>query len=166
MEILISGAKVMATVLRHLLSTADGETAPAIFMHCTTGNNRTGIFISLLLLLLDVPTELIIREYTLSNAGLAPTKHVNVERLLRKGAFAEYGEAEAKRKCERMVGAREESMWALLEEVDRRWGGADKYFEGIVGLTSEEIERLKTVLTAEGDGDLSLETGSQLPSNQ
>ena len=159
-EILTSGAPVMATVLRHLISTANTTPAPAIFMHCTTGNNRTGIFISLLLLLVDVPQELIIREYTLSNAGLAPTKHINVERLLKKGAFEEYGAVEARRKCERMVGARGESMSALLAEVERRWGGADGYFGDVVGLTAEEVGRIRRVLTAEGEGDLGSKTGT------
>jgi protein tyrosine/serine phosphatase len=116
-------------------------------MHCTTGNNRTGVFISLLLLLLGVPESTVVEEYTLSEKGLAPTKHINVERLLKKGAFEEYGHDEARRKCERMVGARPESMWALIEEVKRRWGGPEGYFEEDVGLSKEEIERLKMVLT-------------------
>ncbi|KAF2832420.1 hypothetical protein CC86DRAFT_89273 [Ophiobolus disseminans] len=157
-EILTSGAPAMVTVLRHLLSTASTTPPPAFFMHCTTGNNRTGIFISLLLLLLDVPQNFIIREYTLSNAGLAPTKHINVERLLKKGAFQDYGEIEARRKCERMVGAREESMAALLAEVESRWGGAEGYFGGVVGLASEEIRSVRQILTADGEAGLSLET--------
>jgi hypothetical protein len=155
-DILTCGAPVMAAVLRHVVSTVP---RPAIFMHCTTGNNRTGVFIALLLLLLDVPAELIVHEYALSNVGLAPTKHINVERLLKKGAFSEYGIVEARRRCERMVGARDESMSALLTEVESKWGGADGYFGGVVGLTAGEICRVKEVLTAEGEGDLSLETG-------
>jgi protein tyrosine/serine phosphatase len=123
-------------------------------MHCTTGNNRTGVFISLLLSLLGVPAECIVQEYTLSEVGLAPTRHVNVERLLQKGAFVEYGPEEAKRKCERMVGARAESMEALLVEVERRWGGAGGYFEQLAGLSAEEVTRVREVLTADGEGDL------------
>lgn len=161
-DVLTSGAPVMATVLRHVLSTADATPPPAVFMHCTTGNNRTGIFVSLLLVLLGVPRELIVHEYTLSNAGLAPTRHVNVERLLKKGAFVEYGEIEARRKCERMVGARQESMLALLVEVERKWGGAEGYFDGVVGLTKGETESVKRILTIEGEGDLGLETGPHL----
>jgi protein tyrosine/serine phosphatase len=155
-DILTCGAPVMATVLRHVISTVP---RPAIFMHCTTGNNRTGVFISLVLLLLGVPAELIIHEYTLSNVGLAPTKHINVERLLKKGTFSKCGIVEARRKCERMVGARVESMRALLAEVNSKWSGAEGYFRGVVGLTAEEIRRVKEVMTVEGEGVLSLETG-------
>ncbi|ORX93924.1 protein-tyrosine phosphatase-like protein, partial [Clohesyomyces aquaticus] len=124
-EILTAGAPTFRTILTRLLdvvppvpspSNIDPVTAsttptpgPALFLHCTTGNNRTGSFIALLLLLLGVPPSSICHEYALSDLGLAPTRHINVERLLKKGAFGEYELAEARRKCERMVGAREES---------------------------------------------------------
>lgn len=162
-EILTSGATMMRTVIRHLLDSYTSEKAPpALFMHCTTGNNRTGIFISLLLLLLHVPRDLIVYEYTLSERGLAPTRHINVDRLLKKGAFQEHGPEEARRRCERMVGARAESMEALLDEVQRRWRGAEGYFRDVVGLREEEITRLREILTAKGEGDLTNLGGAQL----
>lgn len=115
-------------------------------MHCTTGNNRTGVFIFMLLRLLGVPLDEMIKEYTLSDAGLAPTRHLNIERLLAKGAFKEYGPDEARRKCERMVGARAESASALADEVHDRWGKSDGYFKAVVGLTDLEIDQLKDLL--------------------
>ena len=140
------------TVLRRLLespiSSVEGsESTPALFMHCTTGNNRTGVFVSLLLLLLGVQESIVIEEYALSEKGLAPTRHMNVNRLLKKGAFKEYGPEEAKRKCERMVGARPESMRALIEYVKKQRSGPDGYFKNVVGLSEVEISRLKGILT-------------------
>lgn len=142
--------------MRHLIATSASstDTPPALFIHCTTGNNRTGIFVAVLLLLLDVPEKYIVTEYTLSEIGLAPTRHINVSRLLAKGAFAELGQVEAKRKCQRMVGARRESMEGLLVEVERRWGGPEGYFRDVVGLTGDEVRRIREILTAEGEGDL------------
>lgn len=132
------------TVLKHLLSSNRPNSSPeGVFMHCTTGNNRTGVFISLLLLLLGVPNDLVVYEYTLSEAGLAPTRHINVQRLLKKGAFQEYGPEEAKRKCERMVGARKGSMEALVLEIEKRWSGAEGYFAMEVGFSEDEIRRLR-----------------------
>ncbi|KAL1592009.1 hypothetical protein SLS60_011601 [Paraconiothyrium brasiliense] len=149
-EILTAGAPMFRTVLQHVLTSASGDAPrPAVFMHCTTGNNRTGVFISLLLLLLGVPPDVVAHEYTLSDAGLAPTRHINVERLLKKGAFEEYGLQEARRKCERMVGARKESMEALVAEVKGRWNGPEGYFRDEVGLTGEKIGRLREVFTEE-----------------
>lgn len=158
-EILTSGAPMFHIVLRQLLDTVSPGTSsqpPALFMHCTTGNNRTGVFISLLLLLLGVPEEFVIKEYTLSDQGLAPTRHMNIERLLNKGAFQEYGSEEARRKCERMVGARAESMEALIKDVQTRWGGAEGYFQQEVHLSSEDIMTLKEVFHVEGKSIIDL----------
>jgi protein tyrosine/serine phosphatase len=143
---------MLHTVLTTLLS-CHTSTPLALFMHCTTGNNRTGVFISMLLLLLGVPADSIVEEYALSEQGLASTRHINVERLLKKGAFQEYGAEEARRKCERMVGARKESMEALLKEVEDRWDGAEGYFGGVVGLSGSEIERLREFFTIEREGE-------------
>jgi protein tyrosine/serine phosphatase len=124
-------------------------------MHCTTGNNRTGVFISLLLLLLGVPVDTVAKEYTLSEQGLAPTRHINIERLLKKGAFHEYGPEEARKKCERMVGARPESMKRLVMEVEKKWGGAEGYFVREVGLSHEEIEQLREKMLVKDRGERS-----------
>ncbi|KAF2006048.1 putative tyrosine-protein phosphatase [Amniculicola lignicola CBS 123094] len=151
-EILTSGAPMFSAVLHHLLVTISSDPPPALFMHCTTGNNRTGVFISLLLLLLGVPSSSVVDEYALSDKGLAPTRHINIGRLLKKGAFEEYGPEEARRKCERMVGARAESMEALVREVQRRWAGPEGYFRECVGLGEDEIARLREVLVVELGG--------------
>lgn len=148
----------MGIVMRHLIrsftSASATDNPPALFIHCTTGNNRTGVFVAILLLLLDVPKKHIVTEYSLSEIGLAATRHLNVSRLLAKGVFAELGEIEARRKCERMVGARRESMEELLVEVESRWGGAKGYFLNVVGLMEGEVERIREILTAEGEGNL------------
>lgn len=141
---------MIRTVLLHMISSGSVNTPPeAVFMHCTTGNNRTGAFVALLLLLLGVTGEIVAQEYALSEAGLAPTRHINVERLLEKGAFQEYEPEEARRKCMRMVGARQESMEALIVEVEKMWGGAEGYFLREVGLSNEDLEKLRNVLIEE-----------------
>src|SRR4051794_15528827 len=71
-EILTSGAPTFGSILRQLITSVThlqarpSSPAPALFMHCTTGNNRTGVFISLLLLLLHVPATSVCEEYALS----------------------------------------------------------------------------------------------------
>ena len=149
---------MIKTVLLHIISSDSISTPPpAVFMHCTTGNNRTGVFVALILLLLGVTGELVAQEYALSEAGLAPTRHINVERLLKKGAFQEYGPEEARRKCMRMVGARQESMEALIVEVEKTWGGAEGYFLREVGLSEEDLEKLRNVLIEEEDEHVSMD---------
>lgn len=105
----------------------------------------------MLLLLLGVAEDVVAEEYTLSEKGLAPTRHINIERLLKKGAFKEYGPEEARRKCERMVGARPESMKQLVIEVKKKWDGEEGYFKTEVGLSDEEIEKLRLLLLVEDE---------------
>lgn len=51
-----------------------------------------------------------------------------------------------------MLGAREGSVLALLEEVKRRWGGAEGFFRDVVGFSGEEIEGIRGVLSESLDG--------------
>jgi hypothetical protein len=77
-----------------------------------------------------------------------------VERLLRNRGFREAcGEGEVGRmRAGRMVGARGESVLALLERVREVWGSVEGWFEREVGLTGEEIAKVKRVLVDGGDG--------------
>lgn len=118
-------------------------------IHCTTGNNRSGVFIGVLLSLLGVTDSSITAEYALSEVGLKAGRDEVVERLMKNPKFRDSvgGGEEGRRRAMRMVGAREESMAAMLEMVQRRWGGSEGYLRDAVGLSDEEIERVKKVLT-------------------
>jgi hypothetical protein len=50
-------------------------------------------------------------------------------------------------RAERMVGARPESMLAMLEMVEKKWGGAEGYVRNVCELSQEEVEKVKAVLT-------------------
>jgi hypothetical protein len=54
-------------------------------------------------------------------------------------------------RCERMVGARRESMLALLVMVERRWGGAEGYLRVVCGFTGEELDVVRQVMSVGGD---------------
>jgi hypothetical protein len=113
-------------------------------MHCTTGNNRTGVFVGVLLSLLGVPAESIAAEYALSEIGLAPSRPAAVGRLMKSPVFAGEG---GRARCERMLGARPESMLEMLKMVGRRWGGAEGYVTECCGLSDREIGSVRKVLT-------------------
>lgn len=51
-----------------------------------------------------------------------------------------------------MVGARPESMLAMLEMVNKKWGSAEGYFKTMAGLTDEDIGKVKRVLTIREGG--------------
>ncbi|CAI6244774.1 unnamed protein product [Periconia digitata] len=154
--LLSSAAAFRAILLPFLNQPTPPARHAAIFLHCTTGNNRTGALIAIFLALLHVPYRIIAEEYALSDPGMAQTRHINVNRLLAKGAFAGFDEAERRRKCERMLTARKESVVALLKEVERRWGGAEGFFREVVEFSETEIEGIRKCFTMQEMADYEL----------
>lgn len=86
---------------------------------------------------------LVAEEYALSQIGLAPSRPAAVARLMKSPVFAGEG---GKERCERMVGARSESMSAMLDMVRIKWGGAEGYVRDFCNLSSEEIDKVREVL--------------------
>jgi len=144
-EILTSGAPVFRTILLHLAALAPSDTSPASLVHCSTGNNRTGVLVGVLLSLLHVSPANIVAEYALSDVALAPSRPAVAARLAKNPVFARPGGGGVAR-AERMVAARPESMVALLDLLDERWGGAEGYIREVVGLSADEVGRLKEVM--------------------
>jgi protein tyrosine/serine phosphatase len=144
-DALTHGAPACRTILVYIAS-IDPAYPTACFIHCTTGNNRSGVFIGVILSLLGVPASLIAEEYSLSNLGLQPIRDSVVERLMKSPVFANAGGG-GRERAERMVGARPESMLAMLEMLEKRWGGAEGYVRNVCGLSEEEVEKVKAVLT-------------------
>jgi protein tyrosine/serine phosphatase len=153
-DILTHGAPACRMILLHvcslnpqssIVSTPDVPDS-AFYIHCTTGNNRSGVFIGVILSLLGVKPQHIAEEYALSEIGLRPTRDKVVSRLMKSPVFAGAGGG-GKIRAERMVGARPESMLAMLEMVNRKWGSAEGYVKAACELTDEEVEKVKQVLT-------------------
>lgn len=145
-DILTYGALAVRTMLLHVAS-MDPDHPSSCFIHCTTGNNRSGVFIGIILQLLGVAPSLIAQEYSLSDIGLRPTRHSVVERLMKSPVFANAGGG-GRERAERMVGARPESMLAMLDMINEKWGGAEGYMKTACGLTDEDIEKFKSVMIA------------------
>lgn len=159
-EIMTHGAKAsFAPLLRHLASmyreNGDGdgnggekEGKGATIIHCTTGNNRSGVFIALLLSLLGVPDEQVADDYALSQYGLTRSREATIDRLMKNKKFVEAigtGE-EGRRKALGMVGARRGSMLAFLERVRERWGSVERWAEQEVGVEEEVLGKVRGVL--------------------
>ncbi|KAH8590173.1 putative tyrosine-protein phosphatase [Bisporella sp. PMI_857] len=144
-DILTNGTDTFRQIMLHIadLPVSSKDSVPACLLHCTTGNNRTGVFVGVLLALLGVPPSYIAAEYALSEVGLAPSRPAAVARLMKSPVFAGPGGQE---RCERMVGARGESMLAMLEMVQRKWGSAESYARHCCNISDQVIEAVKNVL--------------------
>ena len=134
------------------------ENKEAFLISCTTGNNRTGCLIAIILSLLGVSGPDISTEYELSTLGLEH-KRKDVARRLVRNAPAAFGIGEspneeivrlALQRAERVAMARKESMEAMLLMVREKWGSVDGYARDVVGLDPNEsggiVERCREVM--------------------
>ena len=99
-DILTHGAPAARIVMLHIAS-MNPDSPSACYIHCTTGNNRSGVFIGVILSLLGVNPEKIAEEYSLSDIGLRPTRAAAVERLMKSPVFAGAGEGSRRRNLRR-----------------------------------------------------------------
>jgi protein-tyrosine phosphatase len=101
-------------VLSVLQTVANGENQPVLF-HCTAGKDRTGIAAAMLLRLLDVPDEIIMYDYLLTN------RHRAIHRLNEMAPkVAEHGVSI--NDVYGMFVANRIALQAVLDEVDRQGG--------------------------------------------
>ncbi|KAH7628376.1 protein-tyrosine phosphatase-like protein [Sordaria sp. MPI-SDFR-AT-0083] len=134
------------TIFKQLASSSSSSTSkPApLLVHCSAGKDRTGLFVALLLALLCLPHEVIAHEYSLTDLGLAHRKSAIVDHVLADPAFD--GDRAA---AERMVSSRKEFMLATLQYIDAEYGGAEKYVIEKLGVTKEEVEKIREVMVVD-----------------
>ncbi|HEY7693928.1 MAG TPA: tyrosine-protein phosphatase [Gaiellaceae bacterium] len=101
---------------RAVAAVADAP-GPVVF-HCYSGKDRTGLVAAILLRLAGVPVEVIAEDYALSGLRLAP----------RHRQWLASAEDEIERaRIERITATPRDAMSAVLEAVDRRYGGVERY---------------------------------------
>jgi protein-tyrosine phosphatase len=84
--------------LREVLSVlAEPGTSWPVYLHCTSGRDRTGVVVAAALLLLEVPRTVVIEEYLLSEG----TTRGPIEQAVRglEGALADLADREALRRA-------------------------------------------------------------------
>jgi protein-tyrosine phosphatase len=103
--------------------------AGGIVIHCHAGKDRTGIVSALLLGLAGVPAEIITSDYAESQARLLPLYEKSIAEAGDDGFWLR-------------PTATEETMSMMLDHLDTRYGGAEKYLWAS-GLSFKETEQLK-----------------------
>ncbi|MBP1705753.1 MAG: hypothetical protein H6Q36_1492 [Chloroflexi bacterium] len=104
---------------------ADPRNLPALF-HCTTGKDRTGWAAAALLMLLDVPDDLVMADFLASGPYLAPLAQPWLDQFAAVG-----GDPELIRP---IVDVRPEYLEAALDEMGRLHGSVEAYFADGLGL--------------------------------
>ena len=123
-----------ATAVAAVASAPEG----CVLVHCAAGVDRAGLVAALLLRLAQVPIDDVAADFALSRDNWAP--HAS--------EWIEETEDEREREFRRFLAAMPgESMRGVLEELDRRYGGAESYLRA-AGLPEADVHRIRARLRA------------------
>ena len=111
---------------------ADPGAYPAL-VHCTQGKDRTGLVILLVLLLCGVGREAAEAEYALSERELEPEREERLEEIRKVGLD------------ETFAGCPAEFVETVVNHLDERYGGVEKYLTGI-GVGAETQQRVRAIM--------------------
>ena len=115
---------------------AERDNHPLVF-HCSAGKDRTGVLAAMVLAAMDIVSEDVVEDYTLS----APLMKEIRARMTRDPETAQGVRDQPDYQWE----ASAESMTAFLSLLTQRYGSADGYLEAN-GASSSLVDRLKRAL--------------------
>jgi protein-tyrosine phosphatase len=122
-------------------SLADDETRPAL-VHCTTGKDRTGWAVAVLLLWLGVPDDVVMADYLRSDAEIRAAFGFIVDDFVAHGGDRDV--------IEPIVSARAVYLEAALDEVQHSYGSLPAYLTRGLGLAEGDLERLRATFLEPG----------------
>jgi protein-tyrosine phosphatase len=96
-----------------------------VLVHCTQGKDRTGLIVSLALMILDVPTDAISYDYLLTREGLEAEKESRLAEIDEIGLTAEWGDCPA------------DFVQRVQEHIQTKYGGIAAYLDKIKFGTAE-----------------------------
>ena len=126
-------------VYRQLVLIALKQEQVPVVQHCTAGKDRVGVGSATLLMALGVPRDVIMQDYLLSNYN-----RLSVDKLT-EGATGEKMEIppEQLKLFEALTKVHEEYLGAFFDEVDTHWGGTEGYLKNALGLTDEQLAKMR-----------------------
>lgn len=119
----------IAGVMTAIAAAPDG----AVLFHCHAGKDRTGLIAALLLALAGVPAPTIAEDYALSQEYLRP---------MFDARLSQESDAAKRAQLATMIGATPATMLSILEHLDTRHGGAERYLLA-AGVAAADIERVR-----------------------
>lgn len=119
---------------RHII---ENNAEPIVF-HCTAGKDRAGFASAMILTVLGVPREKVIEDYLLTNTYVKD--HVDSEMLEIELKTFFRADTDNLRKINLVE---ERYIQAAFDTIDSEWGGMDNYISGALGLSEEDILKLK-----------------------
>lgn len=114
------------------------EEDEGVYWHCTQGKDRTGVASAVIMMALGVSDEDIIKDYLNEKRSLKVrnwflTMLVGIVLLNMK----------AKTSLSALMNAKRQCMEAALDEVKKVYGNADNYLREGLGISDEQVRRLR-----------------------
>ena len=115
------------------------EGLPLVF-HCTAGKDRAGFASVLILSILGVPRDTIIQDYLATN--IYTEKEID-KKLLQIELFSFFqADTESLRK---VMGVEERYILAAFNQIDKEWGGMDRYIKEGLSLSDTDVEQIRSI---------------------
>lgn len=111
----------------------DAENLP-LLIHCTSGKDRTGFAIAMLLAAVGTPRETIVRDFVLTND-------------YRRDLTPLFSAATRPGVPEMLMSARPEYIEAAFAQIDESYGDVETYLERALGIDAAARRRLVELLT-------------------
>ena len=125
----------IATIVR---SIADDCGTPALF-HCHGGKDRTGVVAAVVLTAVGVPRDDVLDDYEATRRYRTIDHQQDSYAVMLANGMSPEAAAGA-------LGTPRWAMAAVLDEIDARYGGVERYLTEVLGVTSQDLHRLRTVL--------------------
>ena len=119
---------------------AQEEKQPALF-HCTAGKDRTGIIAALLLLILGVPEDLVLAEYSLSNEFHDEFRNIAAPHIKRLGVFNVTVDD-----LFPLITADPQILQHALAHIREKYGSVEGYLTGPAGMDMQTLQKLRETL--------------------
>ena len=112
----------------------------AVLWHCTQGKDRTGVAAAIILLALGVDREDIMRDYMRTNRS-----KILINSLIFIGVSVVTFSIHAAYSLDLLLSARKYFLQAAFDEIDSVYGGTDAFLRNGIGLSDEDILKLRQI---------------------
>jgi protein-tyrosine phosphatase len=144
-ELLVDEAREQYAAMIREIIRSDGE--PLVY-HCSHGIHRTGTATAIILSAVGVPWETVRQDYLLSN----DTRAEEIEKRaaqLRSAAANTFGIEESEvdmTNIDAFYILESHYIDGTLNQIEKKYGGIEYYLKKGLGLSQDEIEKLKEIL--------------------
>ena len=125
---------------RQFARTIQAANGAPVLWHCSAGKDRAGFAAAILLRILGVPEDIVMQDY------MASRNHALEARKFQMTLLRLFKGQEAADKMAIFMGVEETWLQAAFDEIDATWGSFDDYVRDGLGLSADDVERLRDQL--------------------